>query len=80
MQKKKSLSLVLLILVTTYGLVGQNRITREQYIQQYQGLAQRQMESYGIPASIIIAQGILESGSGNSTLAVKANKIGRAHV
>ncbi|MDD2196200.1 MAG: glucosaminidase domain-containing protein, partial [Bacteroidales bacterium] len=28
---------------------------------------------FGVPASIILAQGLLESGSGNSTLAVKAN-------
>lgn len=73
MPKSKTLTLAILFILITYGLFGQNRITREQYIQQYQVLAQRQMERYGIPASIIMAQGILESGSGNSTLAVKAN-------
>ena len=31
------------------------------------------MEKYGVPASIILAQGMLESGNGNSTLAVQGN-------
>ena len=31
------------------------------------------MKEYGIPASITLAQGILESGDGNSELATKAN-------
>jgi len=31
------------------------------------------MQEYGIPASITLAQGLLESGSGNSELAVNAN-------
>ena len=54
-------------------LQGQNKITTQEYIQKYQGIAQRQMQNYGIPASIIMAQALLESGTGNSTLAVKAN-------
>ena len=33
----------------------------------------REMNDYGIPASITLAQGILESGVGKSELAVKAN-------
>jgi LysM repeat protein len=66
--------LVTLTLVLSFNLShAQKKITREEYIQKYQNLAQRQMTKYGIPASIILSQGILESGSGNSTLAVKAN-------
>src|SRR6476620_7993319 len=34
------------------------------YIAQYSGVAMNNMKIYGIPASIILAQGILESGSG----------------
>lgn len=49
------------------------KVSSEEYIKRYQGLAISQMEKYGVPASIILAQGLLESGSGNSTLAVKAN-------
>lgn len=43
------------------------------YIQKYYKIAIRHMLTYKIPASITLAQGILESGSGRSTLAVKAN-------
>ena len=48
-------------------------ITRAQYIESYKGMAIRKMKMYGIPASITLAQGILESNSGNSTLARQAN-------
>jgi len=43
------------------------------YIKQYKNLAISEMHRYGIPASITLAQGILESGSGKSTLAIDAN-------
>lgn len=45
----------------------------EAYIQRYKDIAMREMNDYGIPASITLAQGILESGVGKSELAVKAN-------
>ncbi|OQB70501.1 MAG: Exo-glucosaminidase LytG precursor [Bacteroidetes bacterium ADurb.Bin139] len=48
-------------------------ISREQYIDTYKGIAVAQMHRYGIPASIILAQGCLESGNGNSRLAREAN-------
>jgi LysM repeat protein len=62
-----------LALLLTQAATSNAQISREEYIQRYQKLAKSQMENYGVPASIIMAQGILESGSGNSTLAVKAN-------
>ena len=43
------------------------------YIDEFKGIAIEEMNSYGIPASITLAQGILESGSGNSSLARFAN-------
>jgi flagellum-specific peptidoglycan hydrolase FlgJ len=43
------------------------------YISQYNSVAMSNMKTYGIPASIILAQGILESGAGQSNLAVNAN-------
>lgn len=43
------------------------------YIAKYSPVAQANMKSYGIPASIILAQGLLESGYGSSTLSLQAN-------
>ncbi len=45
----------------------------ERYIEQWGDEAVYQMALYGIPASITLAQGILESGNGNSQLAMKSN-------
>lgn len=44
-----------------------------EYASEYAGKAQEQMRRYGIPASIILAQGILESASGGSELSRKGN-------
>ena len=43
------------------------------YIEEFKGVAIEEMNVYGIPASITLAQGIIESGSGNSSLARFAN-------
>ena len=43
------------------------------YINDYSKIAQEEMLQYGIPASITIAQGILESGAGRGELTGKAN-------
>lgn len=48
-------------------------LTALSYIDKYKTIAVNQMNANGIPASIILAQGILESGNGNSTLAKFAN-------
>ena len=49
------------------------KITRTQYIDLYAPFAVEEMLISGVPASITLAQGILESGDGNSLLAQKAN-------
>ncbi|SHG26167.1 Flagellum-specific peptidoglycan hydrolase FlgJ [Flavobacterium fluvii] len=51
--------------VTSDGING--------YVIHYKDIAMNNMKKYGIPASIILAQGILESGAGQSTLALTAN-------
>ena len=43
------------------------------YIEAFKAVAIAEMNAYGIPASITLAQGILESGSGSSSLAKYAN-------
>mgnify|MGYP002859369647 FL=1 len=45
----------------------------EDYINYYSSIAMDEMIQFGIPASITLAQGILESGAGRGTLAVQAN-------
>lgn len=43
------------------------------YIERFKGIAIEEMQKSGIPASITLAQGLLESGNGNSLLAKEAN-------
>lgn len=45
----------------------------EEYIDRYSSLAVEHQDEFGIPASITLAQGLLESAAGKSTLATKAN-------
>jgi len=45
----------------------------QNYFNKYKNIAIREMQRYGIPASITLAQGVLESGAGNSRLATIAN-------
>lgn len=44
-----------------------------EYIEGYSAMAVEQQELFGIPASITLAQGLLESGAGKSTLATEGN-------
>ena len=45
----------------------------QEYIERYKEIAMEQMHRYGIPASVILAQGILESANGQSQLARNEN-------
>lgn len=45
----------------------------QNYIEKYSDLAIKHQEKYGIPASIKLAQAIMESGGGQSPLALKSN-------
>ena len=73
---RASLGLAILLLCAAAPAPGQpegDRLTAEQYIQQWKEVAVRKMKEHGIPASITLAQGLLESGNGNSKLAREAN-------
>jgi len=50
-----------------------NKYSGEAYINRYKAIAVSEMNKSGIPASITLAQGLLESGNGNSSLAREAN-------
>jgi len=43
------------------------------YIAKYKDISKKEMKDYGIPTSVTLAQGILESQSGNSDLAIQGN-------
>lgn len=51
----------------------EKKYTQEEYVAKWKSVAISQMIQFKIPASITMAQGILESGNGNSILAQKAN-------
>lgn len=73
--RKSSLLILFILVLLTSGLVrGQNQNPRvEAYIQRYQSLAVSEMIRTGVPASITLAQAILESGCGESSLAKASN-------
>jgi len=50
-----------------------DRMTRSRYVEEYKEMAIHEMHRSGVPASITLAQGALESGDGNSRLARNAN-------
>ena len=62
---------ILLLLLSPLALMAQN-ITVEEYIETYKDISMKEMKDHGIPASITLAQGIIESSAGNSDLARKA--------
>ncbi|HET6227281.1 MAG TPA: glucosaminidase domain-containing protein [Bacteroidia bacterium] len=61
-----------LVFLTTV-VFAQPKMTAEEYIAKFKDNAIKEMEMFNIPASITLAQGMLESGNGNSDLAVVAN-------
>lgn len=67
-----ALALTLSLCLATMAQMRWNA-TYQQYIDQYKDLAIEQMKRYHIPASITLAQGLLESGAGTSEMARKGN-------
>jgi LysM repeat protein len=73
---KKTLLIGILVIqsvVFVFANGNGTKNTRQDYIDRWKIIALQNMFEYNIPASITLAQGILESGNGNSTLTKKAN-------
>ncbi|MBQ3554757.1 MAG: glucosaminidase domain-containing protein, partial [Bacteroidales bacterium] len=69
----KSICIVLLLLATPNLIAQSLNKTYLDYIEKYKDEAMRQQKRYKIPASITLAQGLLESGAGNGKLAKESN-------
>lgn len=67
------LTLILLFSCFSFLALAGKRTTPAEYIERYKDDAIKEMNRSGVPASITLAQGMLESGYGNSELAKKAN-------
>ncbi|MFT3681534.1 MAG: LysM peptidoglycan-binding domain-containing protein [Ferruginibacter sp.] len=69
---KRFLVTIVLFVITGAVVFAQN-ITPQEYIEKYKDIAVREMKRMGVPAAITLAQGILETESGNSVLVKKSN-------
>ena len=65
--------LILVVLMLSSAVVAYGQSHQEKYIERFSGTAVSEMYRSGVPASITLAQGMLESGNGRSELAVKSN-------
>lgn len=65
--------LALVVIVSRVVLFAQSSADIQSYIAKYRQIALEQERLYGVPASITLAQGILESGAGTSSLTRNAN-------
>lgn len=67
--------LLLLFLLPNFSASAQMRWNEryQQYINQYKDIAIEQMQRWKIPASITLAQGLFESGAGQSRLSARGN-------
>ncbi len=63
----------LLITLLSFTAVSAQNITIEEYVNTYKEIAIKEMIRTGVPASITLAQGIVETESGNSKLVKKSN-------
>lgn len=74
MKRKEWLTIVLwMVCVLTVSAQAKWNARYQRYIDQYKDCAIEQMLKWKVPASITLAQGLLESGAGESTLARKGN-------
>jgi len=70
---RKYFQIAAIILVSAMSVKADDKMTPQEYIAKYKDYAIIEMHRSGVPASITLAQGLLESSNGNSRLARKAN-------
>ena len=69
---RKNIAFLMVLIACTFSVRAQV-ITPVEYISMYKDLAIREMKRMGVPAAITLAQGLLETESGNSVLVKKSN-------
>jgi len=69
----KRILIALFLLLGIVCLVAKDDTPQERYVKKYAEMAVKEMIRSGVPASITLAQGMLESGNGQSRLAVQGN-------
>lgn len=72
MRKLKPYALLIAVCIAT-NVVNAQRITPAEYIERHKEMAIQEMIRTGTPAAITLAQGVLETESGNSELVRKSN-------
>lgn len=72
MQKVKNIIVIFLLLLTSNSFAQKKELITT-YINTYKALAIAEMKRTGVPAAITLAQGIHESGAGNSKLVLESN-------
>ena len=70
---KKALTVFIALALLSLLGAAVRRSPQDAYIEKWSGVAVREMYRSGVPASITLAQGILESGSGLSKLSRESN-------
>ena len=69
----KKMIIAIVLLLGLLGLSAKDDTPQERYVKKYADMAVKEMVRSGVPASITLAQGMLESGSGMSRLATQGN-------
>lgn len=69
----KKIITAIAVIAVAVSAAAQEAISPTQYIEMYKDLAIKEMKRMGVPAAITLAQGLLETESGNSELVKKSN-------